>query len=64
MIKAGRLGHVVLNVSDLKAAIAFYTRVVGLEVVTEDEITPETGTITLDAQKGFLLGKLVVGQPP
>ena len=36
MIKAGRLGHVVMNVSDLKASIAFYTRVVGLEVVSED----------------------------
>ncbi len=36
MIKAPRLGHVVLNVSDLKAAIEFYTTVVGLEVVTED----------------------------
>ncbi len=36
MIKAGRLGHVVMNVSDLKASIAFYTRVVGLEVVSQD----------------------------
>ena len=36
MIKAVRLGHVVMNVSDLKAAIEFYTRVVGLEVVSED----------------------------
>ena len=36
MIKAGRLGHVVMNVSDLKAAIEFYTTVVGLEVVAED----------------------------
>ena len=36
MIKAGRLGHVVMNVSNLKASIAFYTRVVGLEVVNED----------------------------
>ena len=36
MIKAARLGHVVMNVSDLKAAIEFYTRVVGLEVVFED----------------------------
>ncbi len=36
MIKAHRLGHVVMNVSDLEAAIGFYTRVVGLEVVTHD----------------------------
>ena len=36
MIKAGRLGHLVLNVSDLKGSIAFYNRVVGLEVVIED----------------------------
>jgi len=36
MIKAGRLGHLVLNVSDLKESIAFYIRVVGLEVVIED----------------------------
>jgi len=36
MIKAGRLGHLVLNVSDLKESIAFYSRVVGLEVVIED----------------------------
>lgn len=34
MVKAGRLGHVVLNVSDLDASIDFYTRAVGLEVVT------------------------------
>ena len=34
MIKAGRLGHLVLNVSDLDASIAFYTRAVGLEVVS------------------------------
>ncbi len=36
MIKAGRLGHVVLNVSDLDAALDFYGRVVGLEVVSRD----------------------------
>jgi len=36
MIKARRLGHVVLNVSDLDASIAFYTRAVGLEVISRD----------------------------
>ena len=36
MIKAGRLGHVVLNVSDLEASLAFYARVVGLDVVSKD----------------------------
>ena len=46
MIKAGRLGHVVMNVSDLKASIAFYTRVVGLEVVTEDDTDHWNPTIT------------------
>mgnify|MGYP002015335696 CR=1 FL=1 len=34
MIKAGRLGHLVLHVSDLKESVVFYTRLVGLEVVT------------------------------
>ena len=33
MVKAGRLGHVVMNVTDLEASIDFYTKVVGLEVV-------------------------------
>jgi catechol 2,3-dioxygenase len=36
MIKAGRLGHLVLNVSDLEAALDFYGRAVGLEVVSKD----------------------------
>ena len=36
MIKARRLGHVVLNVSDLDASIAFYTRAVGLEVISRE----------------------------
>lgn len=33
MVKAGRLGHLVLNVSDLEASIDFYTKAIGLEVV-------------------------------
>lgn len=33
MAKAGRLGHLVLNVSDIDASIDFYTRAIGLEVV-------------------------------
>ncbi len=36
MIKAGRLGHVVLNVSDLDASLDFYTRAIGLELVSRD----------------------------
>jgi catechol-2,3-dioxygenase len=36
MIKAGRLGHLVMNVSNLKDSIAFYKRVAGLEVISED----------------------------
>ncbi len=36
MIKAARLGHVVLNVSNLEAALEFYGRAVGLEVVSKD----------------------------
>ncbi len=37
MIKAGKLGHMVLNVSDLKASRDFYVKVVGLQVVAENE---------------------------
>ena len=37
MIKAGRLGHMVLNVSDLEASRDFYVKVVGLQVVAENE---------------------------
>ena len=36
MIKAGRLGHLVVNVSDLASSLAFYERVVGLEVISHD----------------------------
>jgi len=32
MVKAGRLGHLVLNVSDIDASIDFYTKAIGLEV--------------------------------
>jgi len=35
MIKARRLGHIVLSVRDLKASVDFYTRTIGLEVVQE-----------------------------
>ena len=34
MVKARKLGHVVMNVSDLDASLAFYTRVTGAEVVS------------------------------
>jgi catechol 2,3-dioxygenase len=34
MVKARRLGHIVLNVSDLEASLDFYTRVLGAEVVS------------------------------
>ena len=36
MIKARRLGHVVLNVSDLKVSRDFYVKAVGLEPVSEN----------------------------
>ncbi len=35
MIKANRLGHIVLNGSDLKASIEFYTLVGGMEITAE-----------------------------
>lgn len=35
MIKANRLGHIVLNVSDLKASIDFYMLVGGFEITAE-----------------------------
>lgn len=35
MVKANKLGHVVLNVSNLEASRAFYCTVLGLEVVAE-----------------------------
>jgi catechol 2,3-dioxygenase len=34
MVKARKLGHVVMNVSDLEASLAFYTKVTGAEVVS------------------------------
>lgn len=37
MIKAEKLGHMVLNVSDLAASRDFYVKVVGLQVVAENE---------------------------
>lgn len=35
-----------------------------LEVVTKDDIDPETVNIVVDAQGGFLLGELEMGAPP
>ena len=37
MIKARKLGHIVLNVSDLDASRDFYCKVLGLEPVAENE---------------------------
>jgi catechol 2,3-dioxygenase-like lactoylglutathione lyase family enzyme len=37
MIRANRLHHVVLNVSDLDASIDFYTKVLGLTVAVRSE---------------------------
>ena len=34
MVKARKLGHVVMNVSDLDASLDFYTRVTGAEIVS------------------------------
>ena len=36
MIKARKLGHVVLSVTDLDASKAFYTKALGLEIVAEN----------------------------
>ena len=35
MVKARKLGHVVMNVSDLEASLAFYTKVTGAEIVSD-----------------------------
>ena len=37
MVKARRLGHIVLNVSDLDASISFYQKVLGAEVVSRHQ---------------------------
>lgn len=37
MVKAGRLGHIVLSVSDLDASIDFYTKTTGLNVVSRPQ---------------------------
>ena len=37
MVKALGLGHIVLNVSNIDASLEFYSKVVGLEVVTRNE---------------------------
>ncbi len=36
MVKANRLGHIVLSVSDIDASLKFYTEAIGLEVVTDN----------------------------
>ena len=36
MVKARKLGHVVMNVSDLDASLAFYTKVTGAEIVSHN----------------------------
>lgn len=35
MIKARKLGHIVMNVSDLDASLAFYTKVTGAKVISD-----------------------------
>jgi catechol 2,3-dioxygenase len=35
MVKARKLGHIVMNVSDLDASLDFYTKVIGAEVVSD-----------------------------
>jgi phosphate-selective porin OprO/OprP len=35
-----------------------------LDVVTRDDIAPETVEIAVDAERGFLMGKLQIGEPP
>ena len=35
MVKARKLGHIVMNVSDFDVSLAFYTKVTGAEVVSE-----------------------------
>ena len=35
MVKARKLGHVVMNVSDLDASLDFYIKVTGAEVVSD-----------------------------
>ncbi len=37
MVKARKLGHIVLNVSDLDASKEFYAKVIGLQVVNESK---------------------------
>lgn len=41
MIRARRLGHIVLSVRDVKASVDFYTRTIGLKVAS---LRPERGT--------------------
>jgi catechol 2,3-dioxygenase len=44
MIRPERIGHVVIKVRDLKRSRAFYTEVLGMEVMNE---TPEAGLVFL-----------------
>ena len=37
MVKANRLGHIVLNVSDLKASCDFYIKIAGFEITAHNE---------------------------
>ena len=39
MVKARKLGHIVINVSDLDASLDFYTKVTGAEVVSRNRDT-------------------------
>ena len=64
MIKARRLGHVVLNVSDLDASIAFYEKAIGLEVVSRNR-EGTTAFMSLGEQHHDLaLVQRATGEPP
>lgn len=58
--------HIVGGESDTedKAPVSVLIRENKLEIITQDEVTLEDGTVTIDGNGGFVAGTLVVGEPP
>ena len=64
MVKARKLGHIVMNVSDLDASLDFYTKVIGAEVVSQ---VPESRVAFLslgEQHHDIALVQRATGAPP
>lgn len=52
------------NADEEKAPVSVLIRDNKLEIITQDEIALEDGTVTIDGDGGFVVGTLVVGETP